>query len=275
MYLHNKEAFQHAIRVPQTSARIVMAPDAGAFRTIIGHGSIRATSVFPSIKAGYSMPCEAQHERMHVRICEADPAIVDYQHQPHRLEIFLSDRAKPRIYFPDAIRQRDDGSIEVVETKQTEGQFDRSSRYADKLDFAEQVYASLGWKFLRLSQDKDLEVKPLWPNARMICLRNKRRVTTADHLRFREAAEQEGGTLPFGKAVEALAGKGIYQPCDAVTLLHRLIVGRVAFVDIHRRIHIDTPVKLISSRGPASMLRSLPALFGSDVEVDVLEAEVA
>ncbi|MFD2649139.1 Tn7 transposase TnsA N-terminal domain-containing protein [Devosia albogilva] len=275
MYLDTESAFQHSIRLSQTSARIVMAPSGGAFRTIVGHGSIRATSVFPSVKAGYSMPCEAQHERMHVRICEADPRIVDYQHQPHRLEIMLSNRSKPLVYFPDAIRQRDDGSIEVVETKQTQDQFERSSRYVDKLDYAEQVYATLGWRFLRLSQDKDLEVQPLWPNARMISRRNKRRATTADRLRFQEAADREGGTLPFGKAAEVLAADGSYEPCDAVTLLHRLIVGRTAFIDLTRRIEIDSPVKLITDPGPPSMLRSLPELFGSDIGFDELEMELS
>ncbi len=275
MYLDKKSAFEKSARVPQTSARIVMAPSGGAFRTIVGHGSVRATSVFPSVKAGYGQPCEADHERMHVRICEADPRIVDYQHQPHRLEIMLSDRAKALLYTPDAIRQTEDGTIEVVETKQTEEQFTLSSRYAEKLAMAEQVYASLGWRFLRLSQDKDLEIKPLWPNARMICLRNKRRVTTADRMRFQEAAQHEGGTLPFGKAVEALAAGGIYEPCDAVTLLHRLIVGRTAFIDLTRRIEIDSPVKLIVDPGPPSMLRNLPELFGSDIQFDALTMELS
>ncbi|WP_152565843.1 TnsA endonuclease N-terminal domain-containing protein [Devosia riboflavina] len=273
MYVNNRDAFQHSVRLPHTSARIVMSPSGGAFRTIVGHGSIRATSVFPSVKAGFSMPCEAQHERMHVRICEADPRIVDYQHQPHRLEIFMSNRSKPLIYFPDAIRQRDDGTIEVIETKQTQHQFKRSSAYADKLDYAEQVYATLGWAFLRLSQDKDLEIRPLWPNARMISLHNKRRVTSADRLRFMEAAEREGGTLAFGKAIETLAANGLYQPCDAVNLLHRMIVGRVAFIDVTRRIQTDSPVALIAGPGPASVLRSLPKLFGPSVDIDVLEME--
>lgn len=274
MYLNDQSSFHHdAIRLPQTSARIVMAPSGGAFRTIVGHGSIRATSVYPSVKAGYSQPCEAQHERFHVRICEADPRIVDYQHQPHRLEIMVSDRAKPLVYFPDAIRQTEDGVIEVVETKQSDGQFDRSSRYAEKLAMAEQVYVSLGWRFLRQAQDRDLEINPLWPNARLISRHNKRRITTSDRLHFQEAADRHGGTMPFGKAVEALAVGGGYELRDATTLLHRLIVARAARIDIGQRIEIDTPVSLVTERGSPSMLRSLPELFG--VNADQVERAFA
>ena len=60
-----------------------------------------------------------------------------------------------------------------------------------------------------------------------------------------------------------------------MTLLHRLIVGRTAFLDLTRRIKIYSPVKLIVDPGPPSMLRNLPELFGSDIQFDALEMELS
>lgn len=231
-------------RTLQAAARIVLARNGGAIRTIVGHGSIRAVSVYPSVKAGYAMPTEAPHERMLVRICEADPQVVDYQTQPHRLEIPLSDRAQPLIYFPDCIRQMADGAIEVIETKKTAAEFTRSSSYAWKLDLAEQVYAGLGWRFRRLSQQDDIDIKPLWPNARMISVRNKRRVTSADRLRFQEAVLKRNGIIAFAEAVEVMTDSGASPLPVATTLVHALICRRVAWIDIAARIDRDTPMRL-------------------------------
>lgn len=251
-------------RTPQASARIVLAKNGGAIRTIVGHGSIRAVSVYPSVKAGYAMPTEAPHERMLVRICEADPQVVDYQTQPHRLEIPLNDRAKPVIYFPDCIRQMADGAIEVIETKKTASEFTRSSSYAWKLDLAEQVYADLGWRFRRLSQQDDIDVKPLWPNARMISVRNKRRVTSADQLRFQEAVLKRNGTVAFAEAVEVMTDSATSPLPVATTLVHALVCRRIAWIDIAARIDRDTPVRLVGPSA-ASTIRTLDQFVDGDL----------
>lgn len=190
------------------------------------------------------MPCEAAHEEMLVYISEADVNVVHYLTQPHRLEMYPSRTSGKVVYFPDMRRQMADGAIEIIETKKSRTEVDRKPEYKQKLEWATECYARLGWQFRVLTAEDDLDVRPLLPNAKMIALDNKTAWRIEDLLRLRAAYERVGNTLSYGAAIAAMVSAD-RDEIDAKAMLHAMTVQRLVGIDITRRIDADSPVRLM------------------------------
>ncbi len=198
------------------------------------------------------MDWEAFHERHLFWISEADAKVVWYLSQPHKLEMFLSGRSRPLVYFPDLMRKLNDGTTEIIETKRTKDEVSKDPEYEHKLDFAKQLYeGDKGWTYRILTAVDDIEVDPQFSNAKMIKRDALTRYRTRDILRLVEALDAAGGELPYCEAIEALRSR--YTDWrKAQAKLHAMIVRRVAYVDIYREITPESPV--LKMRDPGVVL---------------------
>lgn len=230
---------------PNVAAVIYQDPKGNSFRILSGRGSRKVISRYPSVKSRRAMPCEADHEEMLVYISEADFNVVSYLTQPHRLEMYSSNGARPRVYFPDMMRQMRDGTTEIIETKKNKSEYLHKPEYAEKLAWARECYARLGYVFRVMTAEDDLNIKPLLPNAKMIALDNKTRWTTADLFRLREAYAASCTTrLPYEAAIRSMV-TDFRDSTDATAILHAMIVRGIAGIAIDRPIVADSPVHLL------------------------------
>lgn len=134
----------HGWAAMSTIARIVVTPDGRPIRTIITGRRRVVTGVYNSRKARRGLVHESMNERAFFMHSEVDTAVVDYMCQPFRCEFVLDGVA--RTYIADCVRQRADGSLEVVEIKHDNRAL-RDPDYAQKLDAVGQVCRLLGWSF--------------------------------------------------------------------------------------------------------------------------------
>lgn len=235
------EQLEHAIQFSTLAARVVTADDGGPIRTITAVNYRRPTGRFPSRKALRTLPFDAMHERDLLWISEADPAVVSFLSQPHRLELNVRGRNKPLAYFPDVRRDMENGGVEIIETKKRANEVDADPFYAQKIELARQVYEMLGWTF-RVVAWPEIKRGATLSNARMIAGSHHVRLTTTDRLRLMSILQDTA--VAYGDVVSALSDAA--DPFDVVARekLHAAIVHRIASVDIHAPIFAHSPVRI-------------------------------
>lgn len=214
----------------------------GPVRLIINGRHTKPTGRYHSVKAGRSLPWEDRAERMFFWLCEADTAVARYLAQPHGLEIKVTGRKKPLLYYPDIRRDMADGRVEIREIKSRAAKKHlRDPDYELKLDLAAEIYARLGWDFAVLNQAEDIErPRQRFATAQEIQRRRRVRVDTRDRFALIEAIEREGGVAPLGAIVGVLGGEPLGR-----AKAYAAVVRRIVHVPLDRRLAEDTPVSLI------------------------------
>ncbi|MGX9389581.1 Tn7 transposase TnsA N-terminal domain-containing protein [Nitrobacteraceae bacterium UC4446_H13] len=235
--LKEKEVHAEARRYVNAVAEITRGPEGRPVRTIHCRGKRKPIGRYPSYKNARAHTWESVHERQLMWLCEADPDVVSYLEQPHRVTMPLLDRsttARDLEYFPDLLCERADGSQEIIEVKKDWDEIRNDPAYEAKLEFVREIYDAKGYKFRILTASDDIEIEPFLSNARTIQSYRFTQVDTLDELRFHEALDAAGGSLTLGEAIEAVsASRDRFDPL-AFALVCALIVRRAAFVDIRQ-----------------------------------------
>ncbi|RWC30004.1 MAG: hypothetical protein EOS27_14250 [Mesorhizobium sp.] len=165
--------------------RIVTSEDGGPIRRIINGRSKRPTGTFTAIKAGgRAMPHESvEGELRAMWIAEAATCVRKMLAQPHRLEISVSGRSRPLLYFPDLLLEMDEAAASRIvggqpfaqamfaEPENMGGKYTRTvvleiktgadrrmedAEYRLKLSLARKLYRGLGVVFAVVQADPGL-----------------------------------------------------------------------------------------------------------------------
>ena len=169
-----------------------------------------------------------------------NPNVTRYLAQPHRLEI-MTERPRPLIYFPDVRIEYADGSVEIVEIKRTEEELQDDPDYAEKLAGAASVYAALGWTFRVVIAEEEIDVDPLYSNAKRICADRHSLILRPAALAIEEVFHVET-EIALGKAEEIVARSAGIPLDQAVAIVRAMVCTRRVAVNAARRIHRDSPV---------------------------------
>lgn len=231
------EMLERAREHMKIKVRIVAGPDGGPAREI----PLRARKPigrYVSRKMGRAMKWESFHERHLMWIAEADPQVVQYVEQPHKVVFRLKERLLR--YTPDMLRVFADGRKEVIEVKRTRAEAEREPFYAEKLEVAREAYVHKNIKFRVLTADEDIEIEPLFANAKSIQADRFVRYETLDELKLREAISTGCGAIPYARAIETISETGSRYDVYARARVHSMIVARVASLDITMPIGPET-----------------------------------
>lgn len=209
----------------------------------MGRGYLRVPSMYPSVKTGRSIACEADHERALVEISEADPNVVTYVSQPHRLEIYLGP-GRPLIYFPDLRRDLADGTVEIIETKKNYREVTKREAYERKLSFAERIYGRKGWQYRIMTAEQELGPSTLLSNSRVISGDRSALVETDDVLALQLWGTSEAKPT-YGGAMNVIQAASKTNREQARAKLHALIVERLVHLDISVTLTETTPIRLV------------------------------
>jgi len=201
--------------------------------------------MFPSVKTGRRIACEADHERTLIEISEADPNVVWYITQPHRLEIY-STEGETLTYFPDVRRDMSDGSVEIIETKKSLSEITRDPDYKRKLELAKEIYDRKRWTFRIMAEDEELAKEPLVSNAKKIAADRGTMLRTKDVLAVQGLHSRE--VFTYFDAISALRRATRISQEYATAKLHALVVERFVYVDISREIGGDAPMMIIAQQ---------------------------
>jgi len=237
---NGENLYTHAAMVASSRAMIVVAPNWHPIRTSVEYAHSTAVGRFVSRKSRRAFNWDGFAERHLMRISEADCRFVRYLAQPHRLEIMVDDSDRPLLYFPDLRRDLEDGTIEIIEVKKTKEEIESDPDYAFKIAKAESVYSALGWKFRIMVAEEEIDVNPVYSNAKMICEDNFSLIGRREHLAIAEAF-QVNDALPYGRAIEIIAAAG-GTLVGAKAVLHALICTREAGINIKKKITRDSAV---------------------------------
>jgi hypothetical protein len=221
-------------------AVIVEAPGWRPIRTFVEFAHSKPTGRWTSRKSRRAFTWESFGERHAFRCYEVDASVTRFLCQPHRLEIAVAGRPRPLIYFPDLRVERADGTTEIVEIKKTEEEL-RDPDYAEKLFLAEAIYAAIDWKFrVRIAKD-EIEVDPLYSNAKRICADRFSLIGRPATLAIEEAFHATE-VIAAGKAAEIVATAAGVPPERATAILRAMVCTRAVAVDVDHRIGRDSPI---------------------------------
>lgn len=229
---------QRAEILAPARAIIVEAPGGRPIRTFVEMAHSKPTGRWTSRKSRKALPWESYGERHYFRCCEVDSKVVRYLAQPHRLEIMRGPR--PLIYFPDVRVQYADGTTQIVEIKKSAGEL-QDAEYAEKLAAAEAVYAALGWRFRIVIAEEEIDVDPIYSNAKFICADRFSLIIRPAVLAVEEVFHVETA-VALGKAEEIVAKAADVPLEHATAILRAMMCTRRVAVDASRRIHRDSPV---------------------------------
>jgi hypothetical protein len=233
------DAIQRAEILAPAKAVIVEAPGWRPVRTFVEAAHSKPTGRWTSRKARRAFPWESYAERHLFRCCEIDPKVVRFLAQPHRLEMLVG-RPRPLIYFPDVRVEYADGTTEIVEVKRSNDELEDPD-YAEKLAGAAAVYQALGWPFCVAIAEEEIEVDPLYSNAKMVCADRFSLIMRPAVLAIEEAFHVES-EIALGKAEEIVAAAARVPLDRATAILRAMICTRRVGVDPRRRIRRDSPV---------------------------------
>ncbi|WP_157223660.1 TnsA endonuclease N-terminal domain-containing protein [Caulobacter sp. AP07] len=227
-------------------ARLVTTPDGKPIRSIITGRRCIVTGSYASRKARRALVHESMNERALFVHSEVDTEIIDYQSQPLRLEFVLDGRR--RTYIADCLRQKFDGSLELVEVKHDQRAL-RDPDYALKIQAVAKVCQALQWSF-RVVHGAPLRAKSTF-NTNVGIVQQYRFVKFGAreiHLAG-EALAQAGGEIAFGRLAEILGERriGRAQICA-------MMVGRIVRIDLQSALNDNSVV-----RSPGSSLTSSEA----------------
>lgn len=220
-------------------ATIVEAPGFRPIRTFVEIAQSRPVGRWTSRKSRRGLPWESYAERAFFRCCEVDSRVVRYLAQPHRLEILVG-RPRPLIYFPDVRVEYADGATEIVEIKRTEEEL-QDPDYVEKLDGAEAVYKALGWNFRVVIAEEEIDVDPVYSNAKAVCADRFSLIPRPAMLAIEEAFHVKSA-VALGKT-EEIAGKAAGIPLDhAAAIVRAMVCTRRVAINHTKRIRRDSPV---------------------------------
>src|SRR5690606_28076800 len=124
------------------------------------------------------------------QICAADPSVVDFCTETHRLEI-RTERGEV-MYRPDLILLTSFGEIKVIEIEKGGEEAHRESAYGAKLEHARAIYESEGWSF-EIWKSAEIQQEPRLSNARAIGWDRSTAVSAADRITLSRAIQDGGG----------------------------------------------------------------------------------
>lgn len=253
-------------------ARIVTSEDGGPIRRILNGRSRRPTGTFTSIKAGgRAMPHESvEGELKAMWIAEAAASVRRLLAQPHRLEISVSGRSRPLLYFADLLLEMDDPAARRIasgqpfaqavfaEPENTGGKYTRTvvleikteadrrmedAEYRLKLKLARKVYEGLGVVFA-VVQDPGLFAPDL-PSVKRIVMNRHVAIDSRD-IEIVASRVEEG---PVALAdLAAFLGPGHL----GISKTFALHVRRVISIDLNGSVEAQTavhPVRNARTRG--------------------------
>lgn len=139
--LRRREVRNQQLRL---AATIVERADGGPMRPVGRRRGHRPGGLYYSAKMGRHIGWESKVERDAFYCVEVSPEVVSYREQPHTA-VAMIDGVK-RSYTPDRVDMLADGTVAVVEIKET---FEAAADpdYTRKLRYFADVYQSLGWRF--------------------------------------------------------------------------------------------------------------------------------
>lgn len=229
--------------------KIVHSEDGGALRRIINGRNVMATGQFPAFKARRAMPEQADHEVGLMQHSEADPAVVSYVSQPHRLVVPVPWQNRPLIYIPDLRRDLADRRVEIFETKKPDDARLNNDEYILKLDIATFIYGREDWSFRVLTEEQILETR-LHRNCQDMCRFAFAKIHPATIFTLESEIDKAGGSLPFARAEEIVPG--------GRPILFAMMIRRHIVFDIRGNILPTTPVSRVDHAALA--VRSDPFL---------------
>lgn len=125
-------------------ARITVLKHSGHDRPIIGRGAKHLRFRYPSIKTRTTQIGEGKGERLLAYYNEVATHVVDYECHPFEIHLIRCGRVER--YRPDAVRQLDDGTIELIEVKRSQQDLSDLA-YREKLAIVAEIARLIGWRF--------------------------------------------------------------------------------------------------------------------------------
>lgn len=220
-------------------AVIVQAEGFRPIRTFVEAAHSKPVGRWTSRKSRRALPWESYAERHLFRCCEVDPKVQRFLAQPHRLEM-MAGGPRPLVYFPDVRVDYADGTTEIVEVKKIEEELEDPD-HLEKLAGAAAVYKAIGWRFRVAIAEEEIEVDPVYSNAKMVCSDRFSLIVRPAVLAIEEAFHVES-EIALGKAEEIVA-EAARVPLDCATaILRAMMCTRRVAVDPRRRILNDSAV---------------------------------
>ncbi len=224
-------------------------------RLLPSNASQGPSGMFVSKKCGGSRYWEARAEHYGIRLLEADPDVISYIHQPHRLEIATNNGVLT--YLPDLMFAHQDGRIGVVETKYDYADTSQDPDYIEKLLYAKAAYKLIGCEFYLWTEVEDFNYSYAAENSRQIVEHRHTSTTVEDELLLAWHFDEYDGSSTIGATCTALRGKRAEPHYVALSKLRALIVKRKLGVDIYSSpITADTAVVQPATLGQAVKLPS-------------------
>jgi len=188
------------------------------------------------------------NERAFFLHSETDTEIIDYRSQPLRFEFVIEGRR--RAYIADCLRQRSDGSLELVEVKNDKRAL-RDPDYALKLDAVAKVCQALKWSF-RVVYGQPLRAKSIF-NTNVGIVQQYRFVNYGArevHLAA-DALAKAGGEIAYGRLAEILGERrvGRAQICA-------MMVGRILRIDLQSALTDNSAVRSLGPSPTSSEVRA-------------------
>lgn len=200
-------------------------------RTIPGNNKRPEWAVY-SRKGGAYRFAEADGERDYLIICEADPAVISYDAQPHSLNFGGVDLPFRR-YTPDVSVARMDGVTEIVEIKYDYFDATSDTDYIKKLLASKCYYDKVGWKFSILTQTEDIlgSVSLLNANAVETCKNDS--LDDLDLYRLSVLLGRSNGKSTVAAALECLRRGENEHPALSRRKFLAAVARREIGIDIH------------------------------------------
>lgn len=125
-------------------AKVTVLQHGGHQRPVITRGGKHLRFRYPSIKTATTQLGEGKGERALARFNEVATAVPDYECHP--FEITLMRNGRVERYRPDAVRQLDHGTIELIEVKRTPKDL-ADEEYRELLAAVAEIARLCGWVF--------------------------------------------------------------------------------------------------------------------------------
>lgn len=258
-------------------ARIVTSEDGGPIRRILNGRSRRPTGTFTSIKAGgRAMPHESvEGELKAMWVAETAASVRKLLAQPHRLEIAVSGRSRPLLYFPDLLLEMDEAAASrivdgqpfaqamfaapenmggeykrtvVLEIKTEADRRTEDAEYRVKLDLACKVYKRLGVDFAVVRADPGLSAPDHSAVKRIVMNRH----VAVDGRDIEIAASRvQDGPVTLMDLAASLGSSHL-----GISKAFALHVRRVISIDLNGPVTAETAVHRVKSSGARRAPRS-------------------
>lgn len=213
------------------ATQLICRESGGPARAIPSNGP-RAEGAYFSRKSQAFRYWEAPGEKKKMLICESDPLVEQYWHQPHTLHFPGSDQGF-RSYTPDLEIHLSDGSTQIVEVKFDYADAVKDTAYIKKLLVARLHYAGLGRQMAIVTETEDLDGSVALANARTIAPCRHDMLSTLDLMRLSAHLDEQGGRSTLGAVCHCLQSHAQEHPAMSLRKALAAIARRKIGVDIH------------------------------------------